>query len=252
MDNLGAIGGPLIALSLVGAIGVRTTILLSIIPGLLAALAIVYAIRHAPQLTQRERQPIRLLIRPVLRGQLGKLMLAVGAFEFGNLAATLLILRATELFDPGRSHDSAVQLALVLYTAYNLAATVASIPAGRIADRHGNTRVLAAGAALFALAYLGLALTGASFILLGACFLAGGVAIGCAETAEHAAVASLAPEEIRGSAFGLLAALQSAGNLAASATAGALWTLISPTAAFLYAAAWMLLALTGMLSTQAR
>jgi len=179
-------------------------------------------------------------------------MLAVGAFEFGNLAATLLILRATELFDPRRSHDSAVQLALVLYTAYNLAATVASIPAGRIADRYGNTRVLATGAALFAIAYLGLALTGASFIALGACFLAAGIAIGCAETAEHAAVANLAPEGLRGSAFGLLAALQSAGNLAASAIAGALWTLISPTAAFLYAAAWMLLALTGLIISRAR
>jgi len=140
----------------------------------------------------------------------------------------------------------------VLYTAYNLAATVASIPAGRTADRFGNTRVLAAGAALFALAYLGLALSDASFILLGGCFLAAGIGIGCAETAEHAAVANLAPEGLRGSAFGLLAAFQSAGNLAASAIAGALWTLVSPTAAFLYAAAWMLLALAGLIATRAR
>ncbi len=252
MDNLGAIGGPLIALGLVGLIGVRSTILLSIIPGLLAALAIVYAIRHAPPLMHHQRQPIRLRVRPVLRGQLGRLLLAVGAFEFGNLAATLLILRATELFDPGRSGDSAVQLALVLYTAYNVAATVASIPAGRIADRFGNTRVLAAGAVLFAFAYLGLALTGASFVLLSACFVAAGTAIGCAETAEHAAVANLAPDGLRGSAFGMLAALQSAGNLAASAIAGVLWTLVSPTAAFLYAAAWMLLALIGLAATRAR
>ena len=71
--------------------------------------------------------------------------------------------------------------------------------------------------------------------------------IGCAETAEHAAVAHLAPEGIRGSAFGLLAAIQSVGNLAASAIAGALWTLVSPAAAFIYAAAWMALAFIGLL-----
>jgi hypothetical protein len=53
------------------------------------------------------------------------------------------------------------------------------------------------------------------------------VAIGCVETAEHAAVAALAPVELRGSAFGLLAAVQSFGNLAASAIAGLLWTLAS-------------------------
>ena len=48
MDNLGAIAGPLLALALVGLVGTRTAIALSIIPGLLAALAILYAIRHAP------------------------------------------------------------------------------------------------------------------------------------------------------------------------------------------------------------
>jgi hypothetical protein len=49
MDNLGAIAGPLLALALVGPVGTRTAIALSIIPGLLTALAIVYAIRHAPE-----------------------------------------------------------------------------------------------------------------------------------------------------------------------------------------------------------
>lgn len=91
-----------------------------------------------------------------------------------------------------------------------------------------------------------------SFVLLGACFVAAGIGIGCAETAEHAAVAHLAPEGLRGSAFGVLAALQSAGNLAASAVAGVLWTLISPDAAFLYAAAWMALALAGLLLASRR
>jgi MFS family permease len=68
------------------------------------------------------------------------------------------------------------------------------------------------------------------------------------ETAEHAAVAALAPVELRGSAFGLLAAVQSFGNLAASAIAGLLWTLASPWAAFAYLVAWMVLALVGLLA----
>lgn len=72
------------------------------------------------------------------------------------------------------------------------------------------------------------------------------------ETAEHAVVAALAPDRLRGSAFGLLAAVQSFGNLAASAVAGALWTLVSPKAAFIYAAAWMALALTVLATPHAR
>ncbi|MGI8802113.1 MAG: hypothetical protein ACR2KV_08075 [Solirubrobacteraceae bacterium] len=66
--------------------------------------------------------------------------------------------------------------------------------------------------------------------------------IACVETAETASVARLAPERLRGSAFGLLATVQSLGNLAASVIAGLLWTLVSPAAAFAYAAFWMLVA----------
>ncbi|HZJ49533.1 MAG TPA: MFS transporter, partial [Actinomycetota bacterium] len=73
MDNLGAVGGPLLALILVPAFSVRTAILLSIIPGLLAVAAILYAIRHLPRQTARRRQPIRITVRPLMRGRLGRL-----------------------------------------------------------------------------------------------------------------------------------------------------------------------------------
>ena len=68
MDNLGAIGGPLLALGLVALVGVRTAILLSIIPGLLAVAAILYAIRHTAAPAEHEHRPIRLHVRPVLHG----------------------------------------------------------------------------------------------------------------------------------------------------------------------------------------
>lgn len=51
-----------------------------------------------------------------------------------------------------------------------------------------------------------------------------------------------APNEVRGSAFGLLAAVQSFGNLAASGIAGIIWTAFSPRAAFIYIAGWMFVA----------
>jgi hypothetical protein len=86
-------------------------------------------------------------------------------------------------------------------------------------------------------------------ILLALPFAAAGVAIGCVETAQHSAVAALAPQDLRGSAFGLLATIQAPGNLAASGVAGILWTVVSPTAAFIYLAAWMLFALTCLLIT---
>jgi MFS family permease len=252
MDTLGAIGGPLLALGLVTFVGVRTSILLSVIPGLLAAVAMALAARHVVRPSTRERRPIRLRVRPVLRGRLGRLMAGIGAFELGNVAATLLILRATELLEPSRGRDSATRAALLLYTAYNLAATLVSIPAGHLGDRRGNVLALALGVACFAGAYAGLAFTGPDLILLAALFALAGAAIGLAETAETAAVATFAAEEVRGSAFGLLAGVQSFGNLAASAVAGGLWTAASPRVAFLYAAALMALSLAAITVAAAR
>ena len=243
MDNLGAILGPLLGIALIAVAGVRGAILLSVIPGLLAAGAILYAVRHTPHPTEREPQPIQLKIRPVLQGRLRPLMFGIGAFEVGNLAATLLILRATELMSPAHGTDAAAQIALALYTAYNIAATLISFPAGSLGDRRGAIRILLAGACAFLLAYALLAATGPSLALLGLAFVLAGVGIGCAETAEHAVVATAAPEELRGSAFGLLAALQSLGNFIASATAGVLWSVVSPTAAFTFAGAAMAVAI---------
>lgn len=99
MDNLGAIVGPLLAFILVAAVGTRWAIGLSVIPDLLAAAAIIYAIRRARKTGQRERIPIRLR-PPVLRGQLSWLLAGTAAFEAGHVATTLLILRATDLLSP--------------------------------------------------------------------------------------------------------------------------------------------------------
>lgn len=246
MDNLGAIFGPLLALGLVAMFSVRTAILISVIPGLLAAVAIVYAIRQAKLPTVTERKKLRFQVRPVLRGQLGRVMAGFIAFEVGNVAATLLILRATDVLTPGRGVDTATQLAIGLYVIYNVAATAASFPAGGLSDklgRRGPLLVTAAGVAAFLLAYLLFAVSGPVLLLLGVAFALAGIGIGCVETAEHAAVAAFAPESIRGSAFGLLATVQAIGNVAASVVAGLLYTLASPTVAFAYLAAWMLVVL---------
>jgi MFS family permease len=250
MDNLGAIVGPLAAIALVAAVGTRNAILLSVIPGLLAAAAIIYAIRHTPRPHPQPRRPLRIRIRPVLVGPLRPLFTGITAFELGNCAATLLILRATELLRPEHGLTTATTIALALYVAYNAAATLTSLIAGHYTDRIGATRVLALGVAAFALAYLGFTLDSNAWVALLPWFLLAGIGIGCAETAQHAAVATHAPEHLRGSAFGLLAGVQSLGNLAASGIAGLLWTMLSPTWAFAYLAAWMLLALCALARTR--
>lgn len=246
MDNLGAIVGPLLALALVAVVDIRTAMLVSVVPGLLAALAIVYAIKKTRLPKPSERRKLRFQVRPVLRGQLGRVMAGFTAFEVGNVAATLLILRATDVLVEDHGLQTATQLGIGLYVVYNVTATLSSFPAGGLSDRlgrRGPLLVTIVGVAAFLAAYLLFAVSGPVILLLGVAFGLAGIGIGCAETAEHSAVAALAPPEIRGSAFGVLATVQAAGNVAASAVAGLLYTVASPTVAFSYLAAWMLIAL---------
>jgi len=248
MDNLGAVIGPILALGLVALVGIRAAILVSIIPGLLAAGAIVYAVRHLERPKERHTAPIRLVVRPLLHGALGRLLVGVSLFEVGNMAATLLILRATELLTPERGQEAAVALAITLYVGYNVAGTLAAIPAGRIADRVGARAVFAVGVALFAIAYALFAIAGPTVAVLGAAFILAGVAIGAVETGENAAVAGLAPGDQRGSAFGLLAGIQSMGDFVASALIGIVWTVMGPSVAFGVAVAAMLASLASLVS----
>jgi len=246
MDNLGAVGGPLLALALVAGIGIRGAILVSGVFGLAAAGSIVYAIRHIERPVEQQRRSLRIRVRPLLRGRLGRLWVPVAAFEAGNLATTLLILRATELFTPEAGLEDATTTVLLLYAVHNIVASAVSIPAGRAADRWGYPPVLILGFLSGLVAYLlfGFAAAPAATTLA---FVIAGLTIGLVETAENGAVADAAPDDLRGSAFGLLAAIQSFGNLVASGIAGLLWTIISPLAAFLFAALGMGIALISIL-----
>ena len=52
-------------------------------------------------------------------------------------------------------------------------------------------------------------------------------------------VAQALPDELRGNGFGVLGLTQALGDLGSTAVVGILWAVISPAAAFGYAAAWM-------------
>ena len=122
-------------------------------------------------------QKLRFQVRPVLRGQMGRVLAGFAAFEVGNVAATLLILRATDVLIPGRGVEVATQIAIALYVVYNVAATLTSFPAGGLSDklgRRGPLLVTAVGVAAFLAAYLVFAVSGPVIsVLLVAFALAG-------------------------------------------------------------------------------
>lgn len=254
-DNAGAVIGPLMASAVVGAIGIRHAMLLAFIPGLFAAAAITFAAREARRAltSPTGRRALSFNLTELRRAGLARTLAPAALFELGNLATTLLILRATDLLHTdGRSLTAATSVAILLYAAHNGAATVAAIAGGHAIDRFNPRVVFAVGAGVYVLAYVTFAWDQHSWAVLLAAFLLAGVGIGCAETAESTMVAHALPDRLRGNGYGLLGLVQSLGDLGATLVAGLIWALVSPMAAFAYVAAWMAAALVAAATARAR
>ncbi|GHJ41187.1 hypothetical protein [Streptomyces sp. TS71-3] len=102
-DNLGAVVGPLPAAQLVSLSGIREALYFAALPGLLAAIAITVAGREARRTlaAPAARRRIRLNLKELKRAGLARALLPVAMFEVGNIAVTLLILRAIQLLHHG-------------------------------------------------------------------------------------------------------------------------------------------------------
>lgn len=241
-DNLGAVVGPLLAALLIGIVGIRYAIFFSIIPGLLAAVAITVAAREAKRHASPIKRKIKLEFAGLKEAGLFKPLLPIVFFEMGNIATTLLILRATQLLHTDtRSFTAAASLAILIYAAHNAFASGVAIIGGRWIDKSGPKVVFGVGAFIYILAYLGFAASFHSWVWLLAAFVLAGTAIGLSETAESTLVARLLPDHLRGSGFGLLGGIQSFGDFVSTAVVGLLYVAISPAAGFMYAAFWMVL-----------
>lgn len=264
-DNLGAVIGPLLAGVLVIWVGIRPTMVLAAIPGLLAAVAIGFAARYAARLTSTrvgtdaasvgvatvKAAHSRLFAgyRQLSGTGLGRALVPVGLFEAGNVAATILILRGNELLlGAGYTWAASVAITTILYASHNAAAAGMSTIAGAFVDRRGTRLGLVIGVGLYLVAYLGFAAGPAGWLGIGIFFVLAGCGIGWIETAESALVAGVLPDRLRGSGFGMLGLVQAVGDLVATVIGGVLYTVVSPTACFLYAAAWMALSLLSQLA----
>lgn len=246
-DNLGALIGPLLASLLVAVVGIRHAIFFAVIPGLGAALAITLAAREARHVvgTPQGRRTLSFNWHELRQAGIVRALTPAALFELGNVATTLLILRATDLLHVGsRSLTAATSLAILLYAAHNAAAAVAALLGGHAIDRFSPRVVFAVGGAVYVAGYAIFAWEQHAWPVLLAGFLLAGVGIGLGETAESTVVALMLPDRIRGSGFGVLGLVQSAGDLGSSLVVGLLWATVSPTLGFLYAAIWMAASVT--------
>jgi MFS family permease len=221
MDSAGAVVGPLIALAIVHASGVRAVFAYTLVPGLLAALLIATLVRerpHAPQPRARMLAGMRALPR-----SFRLFLLGVGVAGLGDFSNALLILWATQAWTPEYGHARAATLAMSFYVGYNVVYTVSCYVSGTLADRLPRNAVLAAGYALAIVPALALLAPGVSFAKFAVVFGVSGLYMGVWETVEGSTAAAYLPAHVRGVGFGALATVNGIGDLFSSLLVGALW-----------------------------
>ncbi|MGB9715236.1 MAG: MFS transporter [Thermodesulfovibrionales bacterium] len=227
LDTMGAVVGPALAFSLLGIFSnnYRVIFWLSMIPGLIAVLLIVFFITEKKKASFLQSESPKLTLKHF--DWKFKFFVAIATlFAVGNSSDVFLILRAQQIGIP-------TVLIPVVYLLFNLIYSLTSIPAGIAADRFGRKKVILLGFVLFAILYFGFAVardTPTIWLL----FSFYGLFMGLTEGIQKAFLATIIPQDFKATAFGIYNTAVGFAMFPASLIGGWLWDNISPSATFYY------------------
>ena len=240
MDHAGAVAGPLVATVFLYFYpeSYRALFMWTLVPGLVVILLVL----RLPN----ERTPVRAPRSPVLdpssaAPRASRLphrfylaMSVIFLFALGNASDAFILLRLNDL-------GVAPVWIPLLWSGLHLVKMSSSVIGGALSDRFGRRAMIVLGYLWYAAIYAAFAWSSslATAIVI---FLAYGLYFGLTEGVEKAWVADMAPADARGTAFGIYNAALGFGGLAASLIFGAIWTRVSPQAAFLTGASLALAA----------
>jgi MFS family permease len=238
MDTLGAVLGPLCATALLGVLGLRGVLRWTLLPGLTAALAFALLAPASRKIAGNKAPegPATIASRfAQLPRDCWRYLVGVFAHGIGDFAPTLLILRASQILAPRLGVGRAAAISVGLYTFHNFVDAAASYPAGALGDRIGKRGLLAIGYIVGVMSYAGFIFEQPTIPVLVVLFGLAGIHDAFQQSLEKSLAAELLPASVRGTGFGVLATANGIGDFVSSIVVGALWTLVSPTAGFVYA-----------------
>lgn len=229
MDTMGAVVGPALAFFFLGIFSnnYRTVFWLSMIPGLIAVLLIIFFITEKKKASLPHSERPKLTLKH-FDWRFKFFVLIATLFAIGNSSDVFLILRAQQIGIPAL-------MIPVVYLLFNLIYSISSIPAGIAADRFGRKRVILLGFMLFAILYYGFAIardTTAIWVLFG--FY--GLFMGLTEGIQKAFLATIIPQDFKATAFGVYNTAVGLAMFPASLIGGWLWDHVSPSATFYFGA----------------
>ena len=247
LDTVGAIAGPLLAVAAIGyfAGDFRAAFWVAIVPAALCVALLVFGVHESrPSADEPDTGATRVSWRDARR--LDRRFHIVTAIAFvltlARFSEAFLVLRAQ---DVGMGTTGAPWVMVAMSIVY----AAIAFPAGRAADRGHATMLLSAGLVALVVSDIVLALAAsAAGVLAGAALW--GLHMALTQGLLAALIAATAPEDLRGTAFGVFNLASGIALLAASGLAGYLWQSVGPAATFLAGAAftaiaWVALMLQG-------
>lgn len=236
LDTLGAALGPLTAWVILTLVpqGYRLVFLVSAIPGTLAILVVLFAVREV-RAGKSAGPKVRSALRLKGLGRPFVVFAAISAvFALGNSSDALLILRAQDV-------GTIAALVPLMYFVYNTVGAILLGPFGSLSDRVSRKQMIALGFAGYALVYAGFALAHHS-ISIWLLFAAYGVPYALTEALTRAYVVDLVDPKVRATAVGGYTFVLGLAALPASLVGGLLWDQVSHAAPFWFASALMIAA----------
>jgi MFS family permease len=240
LDTVGAFIGPLAAIALMAlsADNFRLVFWIAVVPAFIALSVMVFAVAEPSRHEADSRPRLRLADAKRLSGRFWAMVGVATILTLARFSEAFLILRSQSVGLP-------VALAPSVMVVMNIVYALAAYPAGALSDRIGRGGLLAVGIACLVAADLILAFsTTIALIMAGVAFW--GLHMALTQGLFASLVADTAPENRRGTAFGIFNFAGGIAMLVASVLAGGFWDAYGPAATFLAGAGVAIAALIGL------
>ena len=217
LDTVGGFVGPLLAIGLMILLSddVRAVFWVASIPALLSVVVLIFFVKAPPKPQGKSREPPKLS---------QAVRLSPGTWIVIAVATLIGGARFSEAFLVLKSVDVGVPLALapvaiiVLHIVFGLAA----YPVGILSDRTGRKGLLALSLVFLAVADIALALSQSKLLFFTGVVM-WGLHMGFSQGLLTALVAEAAPEQLRGTAFGVFSLATGLIAVVGNGLAGLLW-----------------------------